>query len=66
MIIASADKRAYCHDAVPSGAILDHDRLIPFLSQSIGQQPRPDVGAAAWPERQDELDRPRRPGLRRC
>ena len=65
MIVLGADEGVDGDDAVAAGPVLDDDRLAPFLGQAVGQKPAADVGAAAGAERQDELDRSRRPGLRR-
>jgi hypothetical protein len=64
VIILRADKGGDRHDAVAAGPVLDHHRLPPFLGQPVREQPRADIGTAAGSERQDELDRPRRPVLR--
>jgi hypothetical protein len=51
-------------DAVAARTVLDHDRLAPAFLQPLLDQPRADVGAGAGAERDDEADRPLRPGLR--
>jgi len=66
VIVLGADEGVDRHDAVAAGPVLDDDRLVPFFGQPVRQQPGADIGSAARPERQHELDRPCRPGLRRA
>src|SRR5262249_20169509 len=63
VVIVGADERADGDETIPAGAILDNDRLAPAPAQSIRDQSRADIDAAARPERHDELDRPLRPSL---
>src|SRR5262245_24150670 len=66
MIVVCIDDGADRNDGIAARTILDHDRLIPTLAQSIAQQAGAEVHAAAWSERHDEPDRPLRPRLRSC
>jgi hypothetical protein len=64
VIVIGADEGADRDEAVAARAVLDDHRLVPALGQSIGDEPRADVDAAARPQRHDELDRALRPCLR--
>ena len=64
VVVLGADEGGDADDAVAAGLVLDHHRLVPFLGQSVRQETRADIGAAAGAERQDEADRARRPSLR--
>ncbi len=63
VIVLGTDKGVDGDDGVAAGAVLDHDRLLPFRGQLVGDQTRGDIGAAAGAERHNEADRPLRPAL---
>ena len=50
--------------AASPALVLNDERLTQLVSQSLADQARDDVHAAAGGERHDEVDRSRRPGLR--
>ena len=50
--------------AAPTAHILDHDRLTDLARHRLGNHPSQRVGRTTGRKRDDELDRPRRVGLR--
>jgi hypothetical protein len=64
VIVVGADERADGDETVAARTILDDHRLAPAPAQTVGDQPRADIDAAARSERHDELDRALRPCLR--
>ena len=65
MVVVGADEGIDGDNAVATRTVLHHDGLTPARRELFGDQARADVGARTGAERQDELDRPLRPGLRR-
>ncbi len=63
MLVVGRNERADSNKAVAAGPVLNNHRLIPARRQSISEQTRGDVGGATRTQRQNELDRPPRPGL---
>jgi len=63
VLVVGAEEGRDGDEAVAAGTVLNHDWLAPALRQPLGEQPRSDVGPAAWPERQHESDRALRPRL---
>ena len=63
VVVARAHEGADGDEAIPAGAVLDHDRLAPLRRQPRCQQPGGDVDARSRSERHDEFHRSLRPGL---
>ena len=64
VVIAGADEGVDGDDGVTAGTIFHDHRLAPARRQPICEEPCADIRPAAGPERHDEFDRSRRPGLR--
>lgn len=65
MVVAGTDEAVDRNNSIPARTVLNHHRLTPARGEPFGDQACADVGARTWPERQDELNRPLRPSLRR-
>src|SRR5262245_57468611 len=63
VVVVGGDECANGDEAVSARAILDDDRLAPTAGQTICEQSRADIDAAARSKGHDELDRPLRPCL---
>jgi hypothetical protein len=66
VIVVGIDDGADRNDCIAAWTILDHNRLIPTLAQSITQQAGAEIHAAAGSKSHDKPDRPLRPRLRSC
>jgi hypothetical protein len=65
MVIVRSGERADGDEPIAAGTIFNDDRPAPARRETIGKQPRRDIGCARRPERDDEVHGAGRVGLRR-
>ena len=64
MIVVGGEECLDRHQPVGPWSIFNHHRFSPACRQPIRKQPRADIHPGARTERNEEFDRPLRPGLR--